>query len=47
MVKNFKLHCLKAENDDTYFMLLALRSIAFENGFSPDGKDTYEFPFQQ
>ena len=35
MVKNFKLHYLKAENDDPYLMLLALRATALENGHSP------------
>lgn len=29
------LHHLKAENDDPYLMLLALRSTALENGVSP------------
>lgn len=35
MVKNFKLHFKKSENDDLYLMLLALRTTALENGHSP------------
>ncbi|XP_054720689.1 uncharacterized protein LOC129230315 [Uloborus diversus] len=35
MVKSFKLHFIKAEKDDPYFMLLALRAMALENGHSP------------
>ena len=35
MVKNLKLHYIKAENDDPHLMLLALRTTALENGHSP------------